>query len=231
MTCLTLLLLWTIHVHETFFLLTISLVTLNYRLGTFGFLSFGNDLVSGNMGLRDQIEALKWVNKNIHHFGGDPARVTIFGESAGGISVHALQLSPAAKGLFSGAIAQSGTMLMVKELDPEVSKDWRTSRALAETVNCSSLEYDSEMLSCLQDIDALDLLLKSQKPLIWSPTEANSDWADPWIRVDSYASDPVMPLNPLDAMKTGDFNPVPLMIGKCSVDILLYLSQDIYPSL
>ena len=183
------------------------------------------------MGLRDQIEALKWVNRNIHHFGGDAARVTIFGQSAGGTSVHALQLSPAAKGLFSGAIAQSGTMLMVKELDPEVSKDWRTSRALAETVNCSSLEYDSEMLSCLQDIDALDLLLKSQKPLIWSPTEANSDWADPWIRVDSYASDPVMPLNPLDAMKTGDFNPVPLMIGKCSVDILLYLSQDIYPSL
>ena len=108
--------------HPTLLEEDVILVTINYRLGAFGFLSFGNDLLSGNMGLRDQVAALKWVHQHIHMFNGDAARITVFGESAGGISVHALQLSPLAEGLIAGGIAQSGTMLMVKEFDPEISK-------------------------------------------------------------------------------------------------------------
>lgn len=92
----------------------VVLVSVNYRVGPFGFLAHPElsaespRHVSGNYGLLDQIAGLQWVKKNIAAFGGDPAKVTIFGESAGGISVSMLCASPEAKGLFRGAISQSG---------------------------------------------------------------------------------------------------------------------------
>src|SRR5436190_16116692 len=90
-------------------------VTLNYRLGPLGFLAHpalaaeSPQRASGNYGLLDQIAALQWVKRNIARFGGDPSRVTIFGESAGGMSVGSLIASPLAKGLFQRAILESGT--------------------------------------------------------------------------------------------------------------------------
>lgn len=89
----------------------VVLVTLNYRLGALGFLSLENEEVPGNMGLKDQVMALKWVRDNIVMFGGDASRVTIFGESAGAASVHLHMLSQASKGLFHRAIAQSGVAI------------------------------------------------------------------------------------------------------------------------
>ena len=92
----------------------VVLVSFNYRLGVFGFLADrGLDAespqhVSGNYGLRDMIAALQWVRANIARFGGDPSRVTIFGESAGGHAVGILSVSPAARGLFQRAISESG---------------------------------------------------------------------------------------------------------------------------
>nr|ACI16653.1 esterase 1 [Liposcelis bostrychophila] len=86
----------------------VILVTLNYRLGVLGFLSTGTEDAPGNAGLKDIVMALKWIQRNIAAFGGDPNKVTIFGESAGGVAVHFLMLSPMAKGLFRGAISQSG---------------------------------------------------------------------------------------------------------------------------
>jgi para-nitrobenzyl esterase len=94
----------------------VVMVTLNYRLGILGF--FGHpqlteeakaeSVPTANYGLLDQIAALVWVKRNIEAFGGDPANVTIFGESAGGVSVLALMIAPAARGLFQKAIVQSG---------------------------------------------------------------------------------------------------------------------------
>ncbi|WP_278924645.1 carboxylesterase family protein, partial [Pseudophaeobacter profundi] len=87
------------------------LVSINYRCGIFGFLSLENESVPGNNGLKDQKLALQWVHDHIASFGGDPGNVTIFGESAGGASVHYHILSPLSKGLFHKAILQSGSSL------------------------------------------------------------------------------------------------------------------------
>ncbi len=91
----------------------VVVVTINYRLGSLGFLYFDDSTAQkkgfeNNLGIRDQIAALKWVKENIAAFGGDPAQVTIFGESAGGTSVETLLACPSAKGLFKGAISESG---------------------------------------------------------------------------------------------------------------------------
>src|SRR5512142_687935 len=92
----------------------VVLVSLNYRVGPFGFLAHPElsaespQHVSGNYGLLDLVAGLQWVQRNIAAFGGDPRQVTIFGESAGGIAVSMLCASPLAKGLFARAISQSG---------------------------------------------------------------------------------------------------------------------------
>src|SRR5579863_2167089 len=100
----------------------IIVVTINYRIGVLGWLahpelSAESPLnISGNYGLLDQIEALRWVKRNIAAFGGDPSNVTIAGESAGGLSVMYLMASPDARGLFTKAIAQSAYMVSTPEL-------------------------------------------------------------------------------------------------------------------
>ncbi|NXT50370.1 SASB hydrolase, partial [Pluvianellus socialis] len=87
----------------------VVVVTIQYRLGIVGYFSTGDKHARGNWGYLDQVAALQWIQENIIHFGGDPGSVTIAGESAGGVSVSALVLSPLAKGLFHKAISESGT--------------------------------------------------------------------------------------------------------------------------
>ncbi len=100
----------------------VVVVTIQYRFGPFGFLDLTDYATPDrpfetNLGLRDQIAALDWVRRNIAAFGGDPGNVTVFGESAGGTSVTALLAAPAAKGLFTGAIAESPAPELVVEQD------------------------------------------------------------------------------------------------------------------
>ncbi|XP_020559800.1 pyrethroid hydrolase Ces2e isoform X3 [Oryzias latipes] len=90
----------------------VIVVLIQYRLGVLGFLSTGDEHLPGNFGLLDQIMALRWVKEHISSFGGDPNSVTVFGESAGGVSVSLLLVSPLAKGLIHRGIAQSGTAAM-----------------------------------------------------------------------------------------------------------------------
>ena len=108
-------------------------VTVNYRVGAFGFLAHpelsaeSTDQTSGNFGLLDNVAALEWVKGNISRFGGDPARVTVAGQSAGAMAINALLLSPRAKGLFSRAITESGTaagtvLLGIKDAEREGEK-------------------------------------------------------------------------------------------------------------
>src|SRR5262249_54885210 len=100
----------------------IIVVSINYRLGILGYLAHlefsaeSPDHVSGNYGLLDQIQALRWVHDNIEAFGGDPSNVTIAGESAGGLSVMYLMAAPSARGLFAKAVAESAYMVSAQEL-------------------------------------------------------------------------------------------------------------------
>ena len=110
-------------------------VTLNYRLGIFGFFAHPElsaespEGASGNQGLLDQIAALRWVKSNIAAFGGDPERVAIAGESAGGTSVGAMVVSPLAKGLFQRAIAESGYAAVPLDADDTTQVDRRRAEA------------------------------------------------------------------------------------------------------
>jgi carboxylesterase 2 len=90
----------------------VVVVSINYRLAAFGFLCTGDSVATGNYGLLDQIEALKFVKQHISCFGGDPDNITLFGVSAGAVSISLLILSPLAEGLFQRGICESGTCLM-----------------------------------------------------------------------------------------------------------------------
>ncbi|XP_053666854.1 esterase-5B-like [Anopheles marshallii] len=131
------------------------MVTFNYRVGPLGFLSTEDDVIPGNFGLKDQVTALHWVKRNIHHFGGDPNRVTLAGFSAGGASVHLHYLSPMSRGLFQNGIAHSGTAL-----NPWVMAEDSASKAqlIAKGVGCSVDQTSQSILSCLRDRPAEDIV-------------------------------------------------------------------------
>merc|ERR1711910_295392 len=124
----------------------VILVTVNYRLGPFGFLFMGDDMVSGNAGLKDQVMALQWVQDNIQSFGGDPNAVTIFGESAGSFSVSVHMLSPLSANLFQRAIMQSRSAIGPgwDPITPE--QGLKCFNSMTEKVNCQN---EADVLSCL----------------------------------------------------------------------------------
>ena len=118
----------------------VVVVTVAYRVGVLGFLAHpelsaeSEQRVSGNYGLLDMVAGLQWIQRNIAAFGGDPSRVTIFGESAGGFAVSMLCASPLAKGLFHGAIAESGgssDRSTATRRPARTCARWRTLRRLA----------------------------------------------------------------------------------------------------
>ena len=138
----------------------VVIVSFNYRLGELGFFAHPAlasehtaDEATGNFGLLDQIAALKWVQKNIASFGGDPGNVTIFGESAGGMSVNDLVASPMARGLFAKAISQSGLGLNeIPSLQKaqQASTDWGTAMGVTGS--------DADALARLRALKVDDIL-------------------------------------------------------------------------
>lgn len=137
----------------------VIVVSINYRLGVFGYLAHpelsaeSSQGVSGNYGLLDQIEALRWVQRNIGAFGGDPRNVTIAGESAGGLSVMYLMASPPARGLFAKAIAQSAYMVSTPEL-----KQAKFGAVAAEDAGASlGVKLNAPTLAALRALDARKL--------------------------------------------------------------------------
>ncbi|MFF3501871.1 carboxylesterase/lipase family protein [Streptomyces sp. NPDC003247] len=171
----------------------VVVVTLNYRLGAFGYLAHP-DLAqespqgtSGNYGLLDQQAALRWVRDNIAAFGGDPGNVTIFGESAGGGSVCHHLVSPRTTGLFDRAIAQSGCGFPL----PTQESQQNNGQAWADSLGCADA-------ACLRAKSADELLTASAAPTArWVP---NVDGT-------------VLPLQVPDALESGRFHHVPVLQG------------------
>lgn len=172
-------------------------VTFNYRVGPLGFLAHpeltaeSSRHSSGNYGLLDQIAALRWVQKNIAAFGGDPSRVTIAGQSAGAVSVSLLVASPLAKGLFARAIAQSGGLFEPVEVAPAyyLGTAEKTGEAYARSLNAKSL----------QDLRALPAgtLLGGSAGSVSHPIVEPT----------------VLPLPPYDAYVARRQNDVPILVG------------------
>lgn len=147
-------------VNPTFFLENhdIVFVSVNYRLGPFGFLSTQDDIVPGNNGLKDQVLALKWIQEHIVSFGGDKQQVTIAGNSAGGASVHLHYLSPLSHGLFDKGISSSGSALMPWVIAEE---PLQKAKALANSLGCPTGDNE-DMIACLKRRPSKQILTKLQ---------------------------------------------------------------------
>merc|ERR1711892_1393109 len=198
-------------------------VTINYRLGALGFLALEGSSITGNQGMKDQVLAMRWVKENIANFGGDPSRITIAGESAGGMSVHAHVLSPVGtnEDLFHRAISFSGTMLMAGEM--QQSK--RGSLHFYQTL-CKAEEEDIPddlTTSCLYKLTAEDLVKESAKPLtltklsvqeqVQKAKEENIYMYLLFPVVDDWADNPFLPSHPITILHNQEQKMVPYMTG------------------
>ncbi|KAL1394688.1 hypothetical protein pipiens_001292 [Culex pipiens pipiens] len=200
----------------------VVIVTINYRLGLLGFFSTGDTHAQGNWGMKDCVEALRWVRNNIAAFGGDPNNVTIFGESAGAAAVHYLVLSHKATGLFHKAIAQSGTTLSpwAFQYNPrELSQ--RAANILGYPTN-----DNAELVRRMRYTPKGDFVRLQQgwtdipiprgfKPFEFVPTAepANSP------------EETFLEERPIDLLSTGRFNKVPFIIGYNDAESLFMIHE------
>jgi para-nitrobenzyl esterase len=180
----------------------VVLVSIAYRVGQLGFLAHPElskenpNHVSGNYGLLDMIAGLQWVKKNIAAFGGDPGKVTIFGESAGGIAVSMLCASPLAKGLFHGAISQSGGNFGPPRPTtfPGENQKW-----LADAERSGQTYSDSARVSSISELRKIDAgKLPSGRGIGMS-----------WPIIDGY----VIPDDQYKLYSAGRFNDTPILVG------------------
>jgi para-nitrobenzyl esterase len=184
----------------------VVLVSIAYRLGVFGFmahpeLSRESGKGSGTYGIQDMIAGLQWVKNNIAQFGGDPSRVTIFGESAGGIAVGMLSAAPPAKGLFQRAISESGGSFAPPRISNEAG------------MNVASLKLaESNGVAFLKKLGAADIKAARALPAEQIQKAAGGGMgggASFWPVADGYA----IPGDPYELYQQGQFNDTPILVG------------------
>ncbi len=181
----------------------VVLVTVNYRLGVFGFFAHpeltreSEHKASGNYALMDQIAALRWVHDNIAEFGGDPANITVFGQSAGAQDASMLMTSPLAKGLFQKVIAESGAA--INPTIPSLSESEQAGEKLAALWKAPSGE---EAIKYLRHLSAGELLQSVANPDPQEPSLVGPN-IDGWV----------IPRPPTEVFASGQEMPVPLLIG------------------
>ncbi|XP_050676027.1 esterase FE4-like isoform X2 [Leptidea sinapis] len=183
------------------------LVTINYRLGSLGFLSMGNELAPGNNGFKDQVAALRWVRRNIASFGGDPELVTIAGYSAGAISVALHMVSPMSRGLFHRAVSMSGSPYCQVKI-PQHQR--HLAEKQARLLDCPT-DPPAQLLHCLRTVpwqkfgDSLNGFRDySIDPiLIWLP-----------VVEQDFGQERFLEQHPLDVIKMGKLYSVPYIVSQ-----------------
>ena len=192
----------------------VVVLTVNHRLGTLGFLHLA-DLAgesyaaSGNVGMLDLVLALEWVRDNIEAFGGDPNRVTIFGESGGGAKVSALMAMPAARGLFHRAIIQSGPGL-------RMSSRKKATRAAKRIL--SELSVRVANLERLHQIPAEQLTAAQVKLSRWNP----------FYLIEPVVDGRILPQPPIEAILSPNVAEIPLLIGTNKDETTMFLGNIPY---
>ncbi|XP_005415159.1 PREDICTED: cocaine esterase-like [Chinchilla lanigera] len=171
----------------------VVVVIIQYRLGVLGFFSTGDQHATGNWGYLDQVAALHWVQQNIAHFGGNPDRVTIFGESAGGTSVSSHVLSPMSQGLFHGAIMESGVALLPDLIS---SSHEAISTVVANMSGCGNIDSEA-MVRCLRG--------KSEEEIVAITKSLKI--------IPAVVDGAFLPRHPQELLASADFQPVPSIIG------------------
>lgn len=199
----------------------VVVVTVNYRLGALGFLALPqlrrHNADSGNYGLSDQQAALRWVRDNITVFGGDPHNVTVFGQSGGAYSVCAHLAAPGSRGLFTRAIIQSGPC--GNSFVTARTAEARGEKAAAE-LGCSQ---PATVVACLRSKPAASLVpLGADR--VFTATGAIGDL--PWMPV---AGTPVLPVQPLTALRSGTAARVPLMQGSTTDELRPFVALQFTP--
>lgn len=180
----------------------IVLVTVNYRLGALSFLV--TDWAAGNLGIKDQRLALEWVQANIANFGGDPKQVTIFGQSAGGASVIIHMYSPFTMGrdLFQRVVCESGSLgIPFKDTTEQV----QVGIQFAKNIGCDVTDQACFLNKTSDDVLAAQLATKP--PIPWPNTFMKAYEWSPTIGSEE------VPYQALDALKIGNFTPVPIIMG------------------
>ncbi|XP_070533400.1 neuroligin-4, Y-linked-like [Ptychodera flava] len=183
----------------------VIVVTINYRLGALGFLSTEDQYSRGNYGLWDQVEALKWVQENIKHFGGNNRRVTLFGVGTGAASIGLLMLSPYTEGLFKRAILQSGTAVSPFAVIPENYSPREFARELGAYHNCPVTYSSYELVKCLKALPHTSIYTVN--------VEGNPDtgaWAPV---VDGPGNGRFLKAYPLDLLNEGKFLNIDIING------------------
>ena len=186
----------------------VILVTINYRLGVFGFFAHPELTAegagrSGNQGFFDQIQALRWVQDNIERFGGDPSNVTVFGESAGSWSVSVLQASPLAQGLFQKAIGQSGARL---HLMPYLDRDVPALPSAHTRGHLAASVMASQEAPTLSDLRALSAETIIERVASSVPVMMDMDGR-------TVVDGVLLPKQPGEIFAAGEQQDVPVMIG------------------
>ncbi|HEX7693610.1 MAG TPA: carboxylesterase family protein [Sphingomonas sp.] len=195
----------------------VILVAINYRLGIDGFLPIPG--VPTNLGLRDQIAALAWVRDNIARFGGDPGNVTVFGESAGAMSIANLVVSPLATGLFRRAIIESGHGGMTRDIPVArrlVDKVAKLLRIPADMAGFASVSPGDRLLDAVERVNKPTTRLNLRDAQGREPVFGIS-------RFIPVHGDDVLPEKPLDALRNGAGAKVDVLIGTNAEEMNLYL--------
>ncbi|XP_046810061.1 uncharacterized protein LOC111683957 [Lucilia cuprina] len=189
----------------------VTLITIAYRLGAFGFLTTNDDCITGNIGLKDQRVALTCVFLNIEHFGGDRERITLFGHDAGAVSAHMPMLSKQYTNLFYAIIALSGTANVPWAID---EKPMKTARQTARYCNISDWDTIStyDLKNALQNVSA-DTLFEAGEQLKYGIVDDTAKYR-PVIEKPSYNA--FLDDYPVNILQSGNYTPVPIMFGYVS---------------